>query len=325
MKTTLKYLFVLVLCLFVTSNICFSQSSNYDIEYQSQKIGVFNPQWEMSHILNPRKYEHLSGYYREQLAREILQAVKNRKVKIYDQRKREISIDSVEKQIIAFETKRFNHPISKDTLWDYIVPFISAYDFEEAVKYNFDKLTIEKKTISYCPYLVHYKSFDEQKIDTVEMPLFWIFPKDTIKEKNSKSKQPVSKEYISLHDTVLSVLELKYPVKRPFTTRIFDLLHEKDPRVKRPDNTEFKTIKEVDDLLVLHSTALIEIAQTQKDSVIDTYSDIIPEDLTAIRIGESWQIRTDNLDIIKTVHFFLPLYLYDEKTYRQLGCRINSK
>lgn len=325
MKTNVKYLSLLAFCFILTNTLCLSQPSNYDIEYQNQKIGVFNPQWETSHVLNPRKYEHLTGYYREELAKTILQAVKNRQVKIYDQRKRELSLDSVEKKIILFETTRFNHPISKDTLWDYLVPFISAYDFEEAITYRFDNLTIEKKTISYCPYLVHYKSFDEQQIDTIEMPLFWIFPKDTIKDNKNKNKKPLNIEYISLHDTVLSVLQLKYPVKRPFTTRIFDFLQEKNSRVKRSDGLEFKTLKEVDDLLVLHSTSLIEIGDTQKDSLIDTYSDILPEDLTAIRIGESWQIRTDNLDIIKTVHFFLPLYLYDEKTYKQLGCRILCK
>lgn len=322
MKRYNKNLIILFICLICNIIYCNAQTANYDIEYETHKVGVFNPEWEITHTLNPIKYEHITGFFREELAKTIIDAVKNKKIKIYDNRKRELNVDSVANQIIKFEKSKFNHIVGKDSVWDYIIPFIGAYDFEEAITYHFDNLMIEKKTISYCPYIVRYKHFDDDNNDSVQMPLFWIFPKDTVNQYNLKNKQTFQPEYLSIPDTVLSVLTLKYPVKMPFTRNIFDLVQSKKLNVQKSDGTNFKASKELDDLFVIHRTATIELDDPVRDSVIDTYSDIIPEDITAIRIAENWQIRKDNLDIIKTVNYFLPLYPYGEKTYSQLGFRV---
>ncbi len=309
-------LIILLLSAIISLN---AQKADYSIEYETHKVGVFNPEWEISHLLNPNKYEHLTGYFREELAKIILQGVKEKRVKIYDNRKRELNLDTIINQIIAFE-KKCGNIVDKKNVLDFIVPYISAYDFEEAVTYNYKNLTIDKQVIAYQPYIVHYKSFSEEGKDTVQMPLFWIFPKDTLKD---NPKKPIDKTAIDIPDTVLSVLELKYPVKMPFTASIFDNVQNKKIRVLHSDGTEFSSPKEIDDLFVLKGTAMVEDEQTGNEKLINTYTDLTPEDLTAVRIAENWSIKPYNLEILKKVQYFLPLYPYDEKIFSQLGVRIS--
>ena len=308
-------IFVILVSVFA---FAFSQRTDYSIEYETHKVGVFNPQWEVSGTLNPKKYEHITGYFREELAKIILDGVSQKRVKVYDNRKRELNIDTVINKIIAFE-KTLGVTIDKSNVWDYIIPFISAYDFEEAVTYNFRNLNIEKKIISYQPYIVHYKSFREDAVDTVQFPLFWIFPKDTLKD-NVKSTENLNTFLIP--DTVLSVLELKYPVKMPFTSSLFDQVQNKKIHVLTSDGEEFKSPKDIDDLFVQKGSASIYDDQTETERLIDTYSDITAEDITAIRIAENWAITPYNLEIKKIVQYFLPLYPYDDNVYKQLGIRV---
>ncbi|MBR1627537.1 MAG: hypothetical protein IJ681_10405 [Bacteroidales bacterium] len=308
-------IFVILVSVFA---FAFSQRTDYSIEYETHKVGVFNPQWEVSGTLNPKKYEHITGYFREELAKIILDGVSQKRVKVYDNRKRELNIDTVINKIIAFE-KTLGVTIDKSNVWDYIIPFISAYDFEEAVTYNFRNLNIEKKIISYQPYIVHYKSFREDAVDTVQFPLFWIFPKDTLKD-NAKSTENLNTFLIP--DTVLSVLELKYPVKMPFTSSLFDQVQNKKIHVLTSDGEEFKSPKDIDDLFVQKGSASIYDDQTETERLIDTYSDITAEDITAIRIAENWAITPYNLEIKKIVQYFLPLYPYDDNVYKQLGIRV---
>ncbi len=298
-----------------------AQKSDYSIEYETHKVGVFNPEWECFQSLNHQKYEHLTGYFREELAKIILDKVKNKEIKIYDNRKREINLDSVINRVIAFEKKQ-GKTLNKNNALTYIIPYISAYDFEEAVKYNYKDLTIDKQIIAYQPYIVHYKSFGENCDDTIQMPLFWIFPKDTAKQ---VSKNTINTPIFSIPDTILSVLELKYPVKMPLTLSIFDNVQGKKIPLLHSDGSNFVSPKEIDDLFVLKSTASIYDEETGRDSVINTYSDLLPEDITAIRIAENWSIDPTTLMIKKKVRYFLPLYPYDEKTFKQLGVRITCK
>lgn len=309
---------IFFISVFVLAN---GQRADYSIEYETHKIGVFNPEWEISQSLNPQKYEHITGYFREELARIILNGVKQRKVKIYDERKRELNLDSIINKIISFEEQQGNY-LNKNNVLDYIVPYISAYDFEEAVTYNYKDLSIDKKIISYQPYIVHYKSFNNEGKDTIQLPLFWIFPKDTLKD---KSKDHTDKDIVTIPDTILSVLELKYPVKMPFTLSIFDQVQNKKIQVFHTDGKEFNSPKEIDDLFVQKGSTYVYDEQTGTEKEINTYSDIIPEDISAIRIAEIWAIKTHNLEILKSVKYFLPLYPYDEKMFRQLGIRITCK
>ena len=298
--------------------VAFSQRSDYSIEYETHKVGVFNPEWEITGTLNPKKYEHITGYFREELAKIIFDGVSQKRIKIYDNRKRELNIDTVINKIIAFE-KSLGVTLDKSKVWDYITPFISAYDFEEAVTYNFKNLNIEKKIISYQPYIVHYKSFKEDAVDTIQFPLFWIFPKDTLKD---NAKFSIDKNIFSIPDTVLSVLELKYPVKMPFTSSLFDQVQNKRIHVLTSDGEEFKSPKEIDDLFVQKGSTSVYDDQTETERLIDTYSDVTAEDIVAIRIAENWSIIPYNLEIKKTVQYFLPLYPYDDNVYNQLGIRI---
>ncbi|MDO5760643.1 MAG: hypothetical protein Q4Q06_06425, partial [Bacteroidota bacterium] len=149
----------------------FAQQETYSIEYEKHRVGVFNPEKTIFHSLNPTKSEHLTGYFREQLATTIFEAVREKKIKIFDERKREISIESVIKNIVDFEKNNFNIEITPNEALDYAIKFIGAYDFEEAVKYDYKNLSIEKKVLSYCPYMVRYKKFDENN-DTIMLPLF---------------------------------------------------------------------------------------------------------------------------------------------------------
>ncbi|MBP3254508.1 MAG: hypothetical protein J6M30_08385 [Bacteroidales bacterium] len=330
----MKKIFALNILLTVCVTL-FAQKSDYSIEYENCQVGVFNPQWETSHTLNPNKYEHITGYFREELAKTILDAVKSKRIRIYDIRKRELNLDTVINRIILFEQQQ-GTTLTKQNALDYIIPYISAYDFEEAVTYRFSSLSIEKKVLAYCPYIVHYKSFAEDENDTVRMPLFWIFPKDStvenfvLQNKNAKPSDKTKQTLVSdtvLHipDTVLSVLKLKYPVKMPFTSNIVEQTQSKQLHVYRSDGSEFKSSREIDGLFVLKRTILVYNDMTGTDTLIDTYSDIIAEDISAVRVAENWQINPVNLEIIKKVQYFLPLYDYDDQTYAQIGFRIINK
>ena len=317
-KNMNKKIFLLILS-FLCCIAAVAQRETYSIEYENHKVGVFNPDWEVNHSLNPNKYEHITGYFREELAKTIIDAVKTKKVKIYDIRKRELSIDTVVNRIIEFELLNFNHNLAKDSALNFIIPFMSAYDFEEGVRYDYENLSIEKKVLAYCPYVVRYKTFNGENNDSVQMPLFWIFPKDTVKQ---DAKQPIIKNILAIPDTVLSVLTLKYPVKMPFTSAIFDKVQGKKIKVFHSDGSEFKSLKEIDNLFVLSKSVEIYDEATDKETFKTVYSDIVPEDIEAIRIAENWGINDATLEIVKTVQYFLPLYKYDEDFYTQLGVRI---
>lgn len=315
-----KIIFLILLCAsFISLN---AQRETYSIEYENHKVGVFNPEWEINHTLNPNKYEHITGFFREELAKTIIETVKSKQVKIYDIRKRELNLDTVINRIIEFERIHFNHILGKDTALNYIIPFISAYDFEEGVRYDYQNLSIEKKVLAYCPYIVRYKNFNGENNDSIHMPLFWIFPKDTATNNNGKQ---TTNTIFFIPDTVLSVLQLKYPVKMPFTSSIFDNVQGKKIKVYHSNGSEFKTPKEIDDLFILSKSVEIYDETTDKEIFKTVYSDIVPEDIEAIRIAENWAINTSTLEILKTVQYFLPLYKYDEDFYTQLGVRIWNK
>lgn len=312
---------LLVLCSFGLK----SQNETYSIEYEKHKVGVFNPEKEINHSLNPKKFEHITGYFREELAKTILNAVKTNQIKIYDERKRELNIDSVANRIIAFEKKNFNNILKKEDVWDFIVPYVSAYDFEEGVRYDYKTLSIEKKVLAYCPYVVRYKNFNGEKNDSVQMPLFWIFLNKNEVLDNNKKETNNFKPIFDIPDTVLSLLPLKYPVKMPFTFSLFDNIQNKKIDVYRSNGEEFKTVKEVEDLFVLKKNVSIYDEETGQDVLKTVYTDIVPEDIEAIRIAETWSINPNTLEIIKRVQYFLPLYPYDEDIFMQLGVRIINK
>lgn len=300
--------------------VALAQQETFSIEYEKHRIGVFNPEKTIYHSLNPAKPEHITGYFREQIARTIFDAVKEKRIKIFDERKREISLESVEKKIIDFEKNNFNNIINKEEALEYAVKFISAYDFEEAVRYDYKDLSIEKKVLSYCPYMVRYKSFEENNIDTLMLPLFWIFV-----SKNELSIKNNNDSLLLIPDTIYSTLPLKYPVKMPFTLALFSSVKEKKIDVFQPNGKEFKTMKEVDDLFVLSKSIGFYDEQSGKDIFQTIYTDIEPEDIDAIKIAENWNINPYTLEIGKKVQFFLPLYKYDEDIYRQIGFRIYNK
>lgn len=164
-----------------------AQYMTHSIEHEFHKVGVFNPQWETEHTLNPKKYEHITAYFREELAKIIFSAVKEKRVKIYDERKRELNLDSVEKKIIDFEKQYSGKILGKDTLWEYIAPFVGAFQFEEFVNYTYQDLALEKKVKAYCPYMVRYRAFTGESNDSVQMPLFWIFPQESQDTADRKS------------------------------------------------------------------------------------------------------------------------------------------
>ena len=155
-----------IIILLVLSFISFSgfaQEYNYSIEHEYNKVGVFNPEWEIYNSINPRKFEHITGYYREELAKIIIDGVSSKRVKIYDIRKREISIDTVIKRVIEFEAKEFGNKLSKDSVFKFILPYISTYYFEEFIRYDYKTLALDKNVKAYCPTLVRYKSFTDRK------------------------------------------------------------------------------------------------------------------------------------------------------------------
>lgn len=300
----------------------FSQEPSYSIEYEYHNVGVFNPEWEIYNSLNPKKFEHITGYYREELAKTILNAVSAKQVKIYDQRKREISLDTVLSRIIEFEKREFGHVLKKDSVFKFIYPYISAYLFEEFVRYDFKTLALEKTVKAYCPMLVRYKSFTDEKIDTVRLELFWIFPQEEAAVEDSKKKPSPRGEYFYIPDTVISGQPLKYPVQNPYTTSLFHKAKNKDKSILKADGSRFNAPKEIDDLFILKSTIYIENEETGIEEKKEVTSDIIPEDITFIRLGELWSINRQTLQIQKQVKYIIPLYDFDEKGFMQLGIRI---
>ena len=314
--------FIIIIFALTVSFIGYAQQPTYSIEYEYHNVGVFNPEWEIYHSLNPKKFEHITGYYREELAKIIFNAVSSKQVKIYDQRKREISIDTVLNRIIEFEKREFGHTLKKDSVFKFIYPYISAYSFEEFVKYNFKTLSLEKTIKAYCPTLVRYKSFTDTKVDTVRLELFWIFPQDEVEEEYNKKNKEIKDDYFNIPDTVISLQPLKYPVQNPYTTSLFYKAKNKDASIVRADGSKFNAPKEVDDLFILKTTVYIENKETGVEEKKEVTSDIIPEDITHIRLGELWSINRNNLQIKKQVKYIIPLYVYDDKGFRQLGIRI---
>ena len=314
--------FIIIIFALIVSSLGYAQQPTHSIEYEYHNVGVFNPEWEIYHSLNPKKFEHITGYYREELAKIIFNAVSSKQVKIYDQRKREISIDTVLNRIIEFEKREFGHTLKKDSVFKFIYPYISAYSFEEFVKYDFKTLSLEKTIKAYCPTLVRYKSFTDTKVDTVRLELFWIFPQDEVVEEDNKKNLAQKDDYFNIPDTVISLQPLKYPVQNPYTTSLFYKAKNKDASIVRADGSKFNAPKEVDDLFILKSTVYIENEETGVEEKKEVTSDIIPEDITHIRLGELWSINRNNLQIKKQVKYIIPLYVYDDKGFRQLGISI---
>lgn len=314
--------FIIIIFALIVSSLGYAQQPTHSIEYEYHNVGVFNPEWEIFHSLNPKKFEHITGYYREELAKIIFNAVSSKQVKIYDQRKREISIDTVLNRIIEFEKREFGHTLKKDSVFKFIYPYISAYSFEEFVKYDFKTLSLEKTIKAYCPTLVRYKSFTDTKVDTVRLELFWIFPQDEVVEEDNKKNKEIKDDYFDIPDTVISLQPLKYPVQNPYTTSLFYKAKNKDASIVRADGSKFNAPKEVDDLFILKSTVYIENEETGVEEKKEVTSDIIPEDITHIRLGELWSINRNNLQIKKQVKYIIPLYVYDDKGFRQLGISI---
>lgn len=306
---------VLIVFLFCGISVYSQSYQEYSIEHNFQKVGVFNPLWETDQILNPTKYEHLTGYFREELANIILTAVSEKKVKIFDERKREISLDTVIKQIIDFEKTNFGINLGKDSVFSYIKKYISAYQFEEFTTYNYKHLTLSKKVKAYCPYLVRYKNFDSSTPDSVQLPLFWIFP-----EENAKHT-----EVFNIPDTILSLQNLKYPAQMPFSTSLFSKINKDEIKIFKSNGDSFSTKKEIENLFVIENTYIYFDEQTETEQIQKSYSDIIPEDIIALRIGENWSINPQTLEIFKSVRYYLPLYKFDEKGFTQLGIKIYNK
>ena len=318
----MKKLALLFIALFVSIGV-FSQTDTYSIEHEYHNVGVFNPEWEIYHSLNPKKFEHITGYYREELAKIILDGVKSKRVKIYDIRKREITLDSVIKNIIDFEQKEFGHTLKKDSVLNFICPYISAYSFEEFINYNYKTLALEKKVKAYCPTLVRYKSFSQDKVDTVQLQLFWLFPEDETLEMATKQKdKKVTGSDFNIPDTIISLQPLKYPVQNPYTTSLFLKAKNREACILKADGSKFKAPKEIEDLFIIKKTILIENDETGKSEKKEVTSDILPEDINNIRIGEIWSIDKETLLIKKQVKYIIPLLDSDDKGFQQLGIRI---
>ena len=313
---------VALLIISFISLVGFAQEYNYSIEHEYNKVGVFNPEWEIYNSINPNKFEHITGYYREELAKAILNGVGNKQVKIYDVRKREISLDTVIKRIIDFEEREFGNKLKKDSVFKFIYPFISAYYFEEFIRYDYKTLALEKNVKAYCPTLVRYRSFSDEKIDTLELQLFWIFPEQENIEQSKQDNKKEKPEIINIPDIVISLQKLKYPVQNPYSNTIFTKAKNKDASIFKADGTRFKAPKEIDDLFVIKKTMLFENDQTGLEEKIEVVSDITPEDINNIRIAELWSIDRQSLQIFKKVKYIIPLLDQDDRGYQQLGIRI---
>ena len=53
--------FVIIIFALTISFIGFAQQPTHSIEYEYHNVGVFNPEWEIYHSLNPKKFEHITG------------------------------------------------------------------------------------------------------------------------------------------------------------------------------------------------------------------------------------------------------------------------
>lgn len=285
-------------------------AQDYSIEHEYRRVGVFNPEWEMYNILNPRKFQHITGYFREELSRIIINGVREKRVKIYDKRKREISLDTVISKLIDFERKTSGLSLNKDTALDYFIPYVSAYEFEEFTNYNFKTLRIEKKIKAYCPIIIRYKDFNNP--DTLEFPMFWIFPnEDRLMDNND----------FSIRDTILNLHTIKYPVQHPYSSGIFNKTRERHSSILRANGSKFLSPKEIDKVFIEEIRVSIYNEETNTEEFKTISSDILPEEINNIRIGEFWSINPSNLMIKKQVKFVIPL-LETDKGFRELGIRI---
>ncbi|MDY0054255.1 MAG: hypothetical protein RBR79_06315 [Bacteroidales bacterium] len=289
-------------------------SQDYSIEHEYRKVGVFNPEWEMYGVLNPRKFEHITGYFREELANIIIDGVKKKNVKIYDKRKREMNFDTLINSLIEFEKKASGKIVPKDSILDYIIPYISEYEFEEFVNYNYKTLKLEKKVKAYSPIIIRYKDFLAKDIDTVKFNMFWIFPEETTTTSSNDFLIP---------DTILYLHLLKYPVLNPFTTSIFEKARSRHPSILRSNGSKFLSPKEIDDLFVEKSKVAVYNDETGLEEFKEVVTEIIPEDIKHLRVGEVWSIEPKSLLIKKEVKFIIPL-LETDKGFRELGIRINE-
>lgn len=289
-------------------------AQDYSIEHEYRKVGVFNPEWEMYQVLNPRKFEHITGYFREELANIIIDGVKKKNVKIYDKRKREMNFDTLINFLIEFEKKASGKIVPKDSILDYIIPYISEYEFEEFVNYNYKTLKLEKKIKAYSPIIIRYKDFLAKDIDSLKCNLFWIFPEETTTTSSNDFLIP---------DTVLYLHLLKCPVLNPFTTSIFEKAKSRHSSIIRSNGSQFLSPKEIDDLFVEKSKVTIFNEETGLEEFKEVVSDIIPEDIKHLRVGEVWSIESKSLLIKKEVKFIIPL-LETDKGFRELGIRINE-
>ncbi len=70
---------IFILFLLIGIKLSAQSFGDHSIEHEFHKLGVFNPQWEIEQTLNPIKYEHITSYFREELASTILSAVKDKK------------------------------------------------------------------------------------------------------------------------------------------------------------------------------------------------------------------------------------------------------
>ena len=187
--------------------------------------------------------------------------------------------------------------------------------FEEFVNYTYQDIALEKKVKAYCPYIVRYREFNGEKNDSVQMPLFWLFPEE--------SKDSLN--WFHIPDTVISVHQLRYPNQMPFATNLFSLVKENKIKVYKPDGEDFTTFKQIEDLFVVKNEYVFYDEETEQEVTKSAYSDIVPEDLIAIRIGECWDLNKETLEIRKEIQYYLPLYKYDEERFGQLGIRIYNK
>ena len=111
----------------------------------------------------------------------------------------------------------------------------------------------------------------------------------------------------------------------PFCTSLFELVKQNKIKVFKPEGGEFATLKQIEDLFVIKNEYVYFDEQTQQESIKTAFSDLMPEDIIAIRIGEGWEINPASLEIYKQVYYYLPLYQYDAERFGQLGLRIYNK
>lgn len=305
----IRFNLIIIICL-INGFSLFSQ--DYSIEYEHKRVGVFNPEWEFYQTLNPNKYEHITGYYREGLSEIIIDAVEKGRIEIYDKRKRKLSLDSLINKLIEFEKDLSGRILNKGEALRYFIPYISAFEFEEFVNYNFTTLRLEKKIKAYSPIIIRYKDFEGSEEDRVEMPLFWIFPEEELE----------GEEFI-IPDTILSLQVLKYPVKTPYTNSIFQKSKDRDRSIIRPDGSPFESPKEIDKVFVEEFSFLFYNEETNMEEFREATKDIYPEDIDYMRIAENWSIDLNSLAIRKKPLYIIPL-LETDRGFRQLGIRVEQ-